>query len=565
MRMEDVRRAVLRWALANATEHKGQASSKAVLGKILAELPGWKSKIAELSIVVDKIVDEVNSMGQEEQQFQIKKVGMVEKPKVEERRGLPDLPDLDKHATITTRFAPNPNGALHIGHIRAALLSHEYARRYKGKFILRFEDTNPENAMIEMYELIKRDLRWLGLSWDEEHAQSDRIELYYNYAERLFKEGKAYVCVCDVERFRELRDACEPCPCRDLPAGEHLSRWEKMLAEGYAEGEAVVRIKTDMKHPNPAVRDWPALRIVKKPHPRLGEKYPVWPLYNFSAGIDDHEMGITHVFRGKEHEVNEHRQRVMYEHLGWRYPTAVQYGRLSMPGVELSKTQTMQLIKSGKMNGYDDVRLATIATLHRRGFLPATIRQMILDIGITPVDASLSWETLCAYNRKFLDMSANRYFFVADPVKLLVHNAPNLREAHLRLHPSKPEVGERVIPLTTEDDSLVFHLSRDDVASLKVGDEFRLKDLMNVELKKKNLVLEAEFRGLEVSDVPKFQWVSASAAELDVIKPDATLEHGLVEPSVTGLKVDDIVQLERYGFVRIDAVQPKLAAVYAHR
>ena len=562
--MEDVKRAALRWALFNALEHGGKASSKAVLGKILAELPGWKSRIAELSLVVDQIVEQVNRMSPEEQQFQIRKVGLPEK-RVEERRGLPELPEVDKYSTVVTRFAPNPNGPLHIGHIRAALLSHEYARRYRGRFILRFEDTNPENAMLEMYEFIKRDLRWLGLSWDEEYYQSDRVEIYYSFAERLIKEEKAYVCDCDVEEFRKLRDSCLPCPCRDLPGSENLARWRKMLAGGYEEGEAVVRIKTDLKHPNPAVRDWPALRLVKKPHPRVGEKYPVWPLYNFSAGIDDHLMEITHVIRGKEHEVNEQRQRIMYEHLGWRYPTAVQYGRLSIPGVELSKTQTMQLIKSGRMTGFDDVRLATIAALRRRGFLPEAIKQMILDIGLTPVDASLSWETLHAYNRKFLDPVANRYFFVVNPVKLLVRGAPSLKEVRLRLHPSRPEAGERVIPLRAEDGALVFYISGDDASSLKVGDIFRLKDLMNVKLEKKEPVLEASFHSLEVMDVMKIHWVSASAVSLEVIKPDATVESGLAEPSVAGLKAGDIVQLERYGFVRIDSTTPKLVAVYAHR
>jgi len=563
--MEDVKKAVLRWALANAAEHKGQASSKAVLGKILGELPGWKSKIAELSIIVDQTVDEVNRMSHEEQQLQIKRVGTIEKPKSEEKHGLLDLPNLDKYNKVVTRFAPNPNGALHMGHLRAALLSHEYARRYKGKFILRFEDTNPENAMLEMYELIKRDLRWLGLSWDEEYMQSDRIELYYGYAERLLRNGQAYVCICEVESFRKLRDASAPCSCRNLSADEHLVRWQKMLARGYAEGEAVVRIKTDLKHPNPAERDWPALRIVNKPHPRVEEKYPVWPLYNFSAGVDDHEMGITHVIRGKEHEVNEHRQRIMYEHLGWEYPTAVQYGRLAMPGVELSKTQTMQSIKSGKISGHDDVRLATIAALHRRGFLPAAIKQMILDIGITPVDASLSWETLCSYNRKFLDLVANRYFFVANPIKLLVCGAPKIKEARPRLHPTRPDAGERILSLAVEGDSFLFYISKADVSDLKIGDKFRLKDLMNVELKNKGPVLEAEFCGLEVSDVPKIQWVSAGAVELDVIRPDATIESGLTEPTVASLRIDEVVQMERYGFVRIDSVRPKLVAVYAHR
>ncbi len=563
--MEDVRRIILRWALTNAAEHERKASSRAVLGKILAELPEWKPRIAELSIIVDQVVEEVNNMDQKEQRSQIKMVGLMEKPKAEKRRGLPELPNISKYPTVVTRFAPNPNGALHIGHMRAALLSHEYARRYKGKFILRFEDTNPENAMLDMYQLIKHDLRWLGLTWDEEHTQSDRNKIYYERAEHLIKEGRAYVCNCAVERFRELRDVGKHCPCRDLLAEEQLVRWRHMLTGGFREGEVVVRLKTDLKHPNPAVRDWPALRIVIKLHPRVGKKYTVWPLYNFSSAIDDHEMGITHIIRGKEHEVNEQRQRIMYDYLGWIYPTAVQYGRLALPNIILSKTHTMQVIRNGKITGHDDVKLATIAALRRRGFLPATLKQAMLDIGLTPVDASLSWKTLFSYNRKFLDSIANRYFFVTNPVKLLVRDAPELGQVHLRLNPSKPDSGKRVVPMAKENDALFFHLSRNDVSALKIGDTFRLKDLMNVELTKKDATLEAKFRGLELANVPKIQWVpSIGAVELEVIKPDM-LERGLAEPSVAGLKVDDIIQLERYGFVRIDSVQPKLISVYGHR
>ncbi len=564
-RLEDVRREALRWALTNALEHDGRASAKAVLGKLVAELPGWRSRIKELSALVEQVIAEVNELPHEEQLFRLRKVGPVERPKPEERRGLPELSDIEKYPLITTRFAPNPNGPLHLGHVRAALLSHEYARRYKGKFILRFEDTNPENALLEMYELIKRDLRWLGLSWEEEYAQSDRLELYYGYAEQLLREGKAYVCTCPVEEFRGLRDRGEPCPCRELSSGKQLQRWRRMLAGGIAKGKAVVRIKTDLKHPNPAVRDWPALRVTTKPHPRVGERYSVWPLYNFSVAIDDHEMGITHVIRGKEHEVNQQRQRTLFEHLGWEYPTAVQYGRLGMAGVALSKTQTMRGIRSGELTGYDDVRLGTIAALRRRGFVPEAIRQLILDLGPTLVDSSLSWETLYAYNRKFADERANRYFFVPNPVKMFVHKAPDLRQVRLRLHPGHPEHGERILPLAREGDVLVFYLASEDTAALREGQTFRLKDLMNVVLSSKGRVLEAEFQGLELAEGPKIQWVSAGAVEVEVIKPDNSREFGLAEPAVAGLKVDTILQFERYGFARIDAVRPKLVAVYAHR
>jgi len=564
LKVEDIRREVLRWALTNASEHGGKANAKAVLGKVVAEMPSWKPKIAEISKIADEVVAEVNDFSQEELRFQLHKVGPAEHLKHEQRHGLSDLPEVERFRTIGTRFAPNPNGPLHLGHARAAVLSHDYARKYKGKFILRFEDTNPENVLLEMYELIKRDLRWLGLSWDEEHAQSDRLQTYYEYAEQLLSAGKAYVCKCSSEEFRALREARKPCPCRDVKSEGNLVRWDQMLGGGLKEGEAVVRIRTDLNHPNPALRDWPALRIVETPHPRVGKKYRVWPLYNFSASIDDHEMGVTHVLRGKEHEVNEQLQRTLYGHLGWEYPVAVQYGRFAIPGAALSKTQTMHAIKSGELTGYDDVRLATLVALRRRGFVPEAIKQLVIDIGLTQVDSTLSWETIFSYNRKLVDEAANRYFFVPNPVKLLVKGAPSLRDVRLRVHPSRPDADERILPLMWEDEKMVFHVPRADVAELKVGDTFRLKDLMNVKLTAKNETCAADFVSSQVADFPKLQWVS-EAVELKMLKPDAKVEKGLAEPAVAGLQPNTIVQFERYGFARIDSVRPNLMAVYGHR
>ena len=169
---------------------------------------------------------------------------------------------------------------------------------------------------MEFYDKIREDLKWLGCKVDEEYIQSDRLPIYYEYAEKLLRDGNAYVCTCIPDEFRKKTLQSEPCPCRSLPPTEHLERWKRMLNGGYAEGEAVVRVKTDLNHPNPAVRDWPALRIIdtkKYPHPRVGSKYRVWPLYNMAAGVDDHLLGITHIIRGKEHLTNGVRQEFMYQ------------------------------------------------------------------------------------------------------------------------------------------------------------------------------------------------------------------------------------------------------------
>ncbi|KUO43025.1 MAG: hypothetical protein APU95_02755 [Hadesarchaea archaeon YNP_N21] len=560
----EINAAIKKWALANAVEHGGNANLGAVMGKLLAEFPNLRPKARELMSLVKKIVDEINRLSLQEQTKLLHELGPPEVVRREKRVGLPELPDVDKYPGVVTRFAPNPNGPLHIGHVRAALLSHEYARIYGGKFILRFEDTNPLNSLLEMYDMIKKDLAWLEINWDEEHVQSDRLERYYFFAERLLEEGKAYVCTCKAEEFKRLRDKSKACPCRELPTNEQIERWQAMVIGDLHEGQAVVRIKTDLTHPNPAVRDWPALRVVTAPHPRVGSKYRVWPLYNFSASIDDHEMGITHIIRGKEHIANEQCQRFLYEHLGWSYPTAVQYGRLKIGGAVLSKTKIMNGIRSGEFSGYDDPRLGTIAALRRRGILPQSIRAVIIDVGPTPVDASLSWETLFAYNRKLVDAGANRYFFVPNPVELKISGVPDLKEVKIRLHPSLPERGWRNIPIDRKEGFVKVHVAKADMNTFKVGQIVRLKDLMNVRILSIDPNLIGEFAGFEILEVPKIQWVSKDAVEVSVIRPDGTVEGGIAEPGVSNLKEGDIVQFERYGFVRIDSVEPKIIAVFGH-
>lgn len=561
--MEELRNRLLRLALENAAEHGGKALLDPVVRRIAGELPELRPRLKEILPLVREVLSEVNGMTPEEQARKLEGLGGKPRERRERRRGLQELPEVERYGRVVTRFAPNPNGPLHLGHVRAALLSHEYARLYGGKFILRFEDTNPANAREEMYERIKEDLRWLGISWDEEFFQSDRLELYYRVAERLLEEGKAYVCTC--REFKERRDRGLPCPCRDLPSPQHLERWGRMMEGGYGEGEAVVRLKTDLRHPNPAVRDWPAFRVVEAPHPRVGRKYRVWPLYNFSVSVDDHEMGITHVIRGKEHEVNEARQRALFQLLGWEYPTVVQYGRLTLAGSKLSKTEIVRAVERGELTGYDDVRLGTISALRRRGFLPESIRRAILEVGLTPVDSSLSWESLEAHNRKLVDELALRYFFVPSGVWVRVRGAPELREVELPLHPSQPGRGKRRLPLLHRDGCLLVLLSPADLESFREGEVFRLKDLMNVVLLSKSPP-EAEFRGLELlPGVPKVQWVSGDPVKVRVLRPDGSVEEGLGEPALRGVKPGEIVQFERYGFVRVEETGREISAVFAHR
>lgn len=562
MSEKNTEKLIRQWTLTNAIEHKGEANTDAIIGKIIAEKPELKSNIQELKERIEKTVQEVNELSIEKQKKELEKIGKPKREKKEEK-GLSKLEDADKYPNIVTRFAPNPNGPLHLGHVRTAVLSHEYARRNEGKFILRFEDTNPNNAMEEFYNLIREDLKWLGLDWDEEYLQSDRLSIYYKHLETLLEEGKAYICTCKPEKFKNLRDNKKQCPCRDSDPEKNLKRWRKMLKGGYGEGDSVARIKTDLNNPNPALRDWPAFRIVSNPHPKTGDKYRVWPLYNFSVAIDDHKMGVTHVLRGKEHEVNEQRQRQLFNHLGWDYPTAIQHGRLSVSGTVLSKTKISEGIREGKYDGYDDIRLGTLAAMRRRGITPEALREIVIEIGTTRADSTLSMKTLYTKNRRIIDDQANRYFFVPKPKRLLIHNVPTRDKVKLRLHPDKQERGERVLPLDTVDDSLKVWIAAKDVEKMNKGDLIRLKDFLNFEISSKK-PLEGDFESFELRDVPKIQWVSKNKTKVEVLKPDGETDTGYAEPEVGDLPKGEVIQFERYGFVKIDETEPEIKARYAH-
>ncbi len=567
-------------ALLNAVSHDGKAQAGAMVGKILGERQDLRTKVKELSSLINTVVNEVNSLSIAEQKAIVEKnwPETQKKEKAEEKR-LSPLPNADKYAQIVTRFSPNPDCVLHLGSARAIILSHEYARMYNGKFILRFEDTDPKvkRPSLIFYDSIRQDLKWLGCKVDEEYIQSDRLPIYYDYTERLIRDGNAYVCECPPEEFRKKTIAKEACSCRILSASENLERWKRMLSGGYTEGQAVVRVKTELEHPNPAVRDWPALRIIdtkKYPHPRVGSKYVVWPLYNLAAGLDDHLMGMTHIIRGKEHYTNMVRQKYMYEHLGWKYPEAIHYGRLKITGTFLSKSKIIQGVKEGIYTGFDDPRLGTFAALRKRGITPEAIKKMIIDVGTKSNDVTLSWENLYSYNRKILDATSNRYFFVPEPVELKVLQVPKTFHAKLPLHPEKPEQGFREYKVTPEstEKAVNFWISRKDAEALEPEKVVRLMELFNVKAgSKTGNQVTATFASESYEDVRKIkvqliQWIpKGEEFPCQVVMPDASVTEGFAESACKKLKPDAIIQFERFGFTCINEVNKKLIAYYAHK
>ena len=588
---EKIRDEILACALKNAIEHDGKAMLGPVMSILLGRHPELKPKARELVKVVKEVIEEVNRLSKEDQVKLIKErfPDILESKREEkERRELPPLPNVSKYAEVRTRFAPNPDFLIHLGNARPAILSHMYARMYKGKMILRFEDTDPKTKppMPEAYRLIKEDLKWLGVQWDEEYIQSLRLEIYYEIARELIKRGGAYVDLCKREEFQAYKLKGVPCPHRKQSVERNLELFDKMLEGAFSEGEAVLRVKTDLKHPDPSVRDWVAFRIIdtdRNPHPIVGSKYVVWPTYNFAAAVDDHLLGITHILRGKEHAVNTVKQKYLYAHMGWEYPEVINLGRLKLEGLILSKSKIKELIKNnpGKFSGPDDVRFGTIASLRNRGIVAEAIREVIMEVGVKPTDAKISWDNIAATNRKIIDRVTKRIMFVTEPVKLTIKNYGGEPKVTLPYHPENKELGSRSISLKIEDSQLNVFISKSDADELRKEGMIRLMGLCNIRyLSSEGNTIISEYSSSSLEDARKLnlsiiQWVPTdNFAEVKVLMPEE-LElrriTGLSEPAIAEASRGERLQFIRFGFVKVEKVKKlrdgkaRVETIYMHQ
>jgi glutamyl-tRNA synthetase len=281
----DLKEVIRKYALQNAAMYGGRANPKAVMGKVMAERPELRSRAREVSMAADEVCREIGELPVEE----IRRLAQDSDPdifrrvKEERRHELPDLPGAVE-GKVVMRVAPGPSGPLHLGHTRVSILNDEYVKRYKGRYIDRIEDTNPDKIDPEAYRMIPEDLKWLGVDIHETVIQSDRFELYYKVARQLIDMGKAYVCTCEAEAWRVMKEKGQACPHRDQSPEEGHEMLDRMLSHAYGEEEAVMVVKTDLSHPNPAVRDFIGLRIVDSvPIPETGDRYVVYPMMNFSV------------------------------------------------------------------------------------------------------------------------------------------------------------------------------------------------------------------------------------------------------------------------------------------
>jgi len=547
---------ILPKALLNASEFGGKINSNVVLGLVLKDNPSLKKDILKLKTEIELIAKEIEAMSLVEIQKKLKKISpeLNTEKKIKAIDGpLKPLPDADL-GKVMVRIAPSPSGPLHIGHAYGASLNYEYAKMYKGKFIVRIEDTNPENIYPLAYELIENDANWLtDKGVNQVIIQSSRLGIYYDYAEKLVTLDKAYVCTCNSDEWREKKNLAQACPCRNLKIKENQFRYAKMF-NGYAEGEAVLRLKTDIQDKNPALRDFAILRINEHVHPKCGKEQRVWPLMVFSVAVDDHELGITHVLNGKDHADNAQKERIIMGFLGWKTPVYRHWGRINFEGYKLSTSKTRLAIEQGEYTGWDDIRLPFLAALRKRGYQPGAFRKYALEIGLSLNDKTVTleefWKNINSFNRELIETKANRYFFVDDPIKLEIEAAP-IKEFKLDLHPDFPNRGQRKLSLKKG-----VYLAKTDFSNLDSGKVHRLMDAFNFKLDKGKFKFVSEdyeeYRNSEKKGVIVHWLPEGETVKVQVLMDTGVIIKGLGEKSMDKLNVGDIVQLERRFFAKLN-------------
>ncbi|AJW71617.1 glutamate--tRNA ligase [Nitrosopumilus adriaticus] len=567
---EELRKEVRKLSLQNAYEHGGKTQDKIILGKILGTKPEYRTKVKEITKDISEIVNSINQLSSEEQEKEINENFpelLVPKEKIEEREGLPELKDAVQGKVIT-RFPPEPNGYPHIGHAKAAIINSEYAKMYGGKFILRMDDTNPEAERMEYHAAIKVGLEWLGIEFDLVKNTSDDMEIFYEKGMELINLGKAYICTCKREDISKNRRERKSCKCSMNDIDKNNKNWGKMNTK-YKAGEAIVRFRGDMKADNAVMRDPVLFRIIDGKHYTLGEKFRIWPSYDMAVAIEDSIDGVTHAFRSKEFELRKELIDEILDALNMRKPQQGFFSRLEFKGMPISKRIIKPLIEEGKVSWYDDPRLPTLEALKRRGIKPEAIRKFIMSLGLTKANTLAPFDSLEAFNRKFVDSDSIRLFMVSDAKELVVKNL-SMSSVEIPNHPVNDK-GKRKIEIDEN-----FYISGEDAKNFKEGIKIRLLGLGNILIKKIGTVFEGELINEgDTKEITKIQWVPQKTAhEIKMIIPktlfieDEFNEESLeeidvyTEPHYLQLKEGEEIQFVRFGYCRKDSQNQ---AIFTHK
>ena len=565
---ERVETAAERQALYNALEHGGDAQVGAIVGPLMADNPDFREHGDAVPGVVAPVVERVNGLSPAEQRERLGDLDADLLADLEaddeptDEHPLPDLPDADDYDEVVMRVAPNPNGPWHLGHARMPAVIGTYAERYDGSFLVRFDDTDPETKRpdLDAYDAILDDVAYLGFEPDDVILASDRVETYYEHARELIDAGGAYTCSCPAAEFSDLKNDGEACPHRETDAETTREEFEAMVRGEYEAGEMVLRVRTDIEHKNPALRDWVAFRVVDTPHPRPeAADYRCWPMLDFQSGVDDHLTGVTHIVRGIDLQDSAKRQGFVYDYFGWDYPEVVHWGHVQVDAydVALSTSTIRERVEAGDFDGWDDPRAPTLASLRRRGIRGDAITDAMVELGTSTSNVDLSMSAVYSRNRDLVDDKATRRFLVRDGVERPVTGGPEAAEP-LR-HPEHPDRGTRSVPVGQS-----VLVESDDLPP--AGDRVWLKDLGCV----RHVRDSFEFTGADIDvvredDVPVVHWVSATESLPCRLRTPAGDVEGRVEPGFADHDSDDVVQFVRVGYGRVDSVdEDGCVAYFAH-
>ncbi len=556
----DIKKDILKYALQNAVSFSGRADKNAVIGKILREKPELRDKVSELMKEADKVISEVNRLSVDEQKKRLEELApeLLEKKKAQKRE-LPELPNAET-GKVVTRLPPEPSKYNHIGHALSFLINYLYAKKYGGKCLLKFEDTNPEKCTKEYADVMVEDITgYLGIKPDKIIFISDDMEYIYSQAEKLIEMEKAYVCECDKERIRDLRHKGDMCACRAKRKEQNEKEWKEMLSKKYKEGERVLRLAGDMLSANHVMRDPVLFRISHEKHFRHGNKHCVWPLYDFENAIGDSKYGVTHILRSIEFgSMRAELQNFLKDALGLKKQTIREYGRFNVTGTTTQGREIREMIKSGKYIGWDDPRLVTLRALEKRCIQKETYEQLAVEVGLSTTPTNIDFSVITSINRKLIDPDAKRYFFVKEPHKITIEGAPK-RTAEIRLHPTQDK-GSRKYSVGDK-----FIIEKQDFSEIRENELVRLMDCINFRKKGNNMVFHSiEHEQFKGKGTKVIHWLTEdSAVKAEVMMPDAKIITGLAEAGASKLKQGEIIQFVRFGFCRVEDLK-KMLFWYGH-
>ena len=564
---ERIEREIEKHALHNALKHESDAQVGAIMGPLMGENPDFREYGDEIPQLAGPILASVNDLDRETKRERLETldpaaIEELESDDEEDEHPLPDLPNADP-GEVRMRVAPNPNGPWHLGHARMPAVIGTYKERYAGSFICRFDDTDPETKRpdLDAYEQIRSDIEYLGFEPDSVLKASDRVDTYYEHARNLIEAGGAYTCSCAGETFSELKNAGEPCEHRSKETATVLEEFEEMVNGEYNAGEMVLRVKTDIEHPNPALRDWVAFRMIDTPHPReAAAEFRCWPMLDFQSGIDDHLTEVTHIIRGIDLQDSAKRQRFVYEYFDWTYPEVIHWGHVQVDeyDVAMSTSTIKEQIEAGVLDGWDDPRAPTIKSVRRRGIRGEALVSAMVDLGTSTSNVDLSMSTVYARNRELIDDETDRRFLVRESVDPYPDTDPDPQDAitipiegeesvaNPPLHPDHQERGTRNIPVGE-----AIKLEADDLPA--EGERIWLKGYGAVRYDGETLVPTGDdLAVVKDGTVDVVHWVPAAESVPVQMRTMEGVVHGWAEPGLDEHAPDDIVQFERIGFARID-------------